>query len=145
MQKSRVVIYKDKNGDTELGIKIKYSEMLEAVRNTSWFENLSEEEKGEFMPVCDWCANIDTEYMFFPELGHKASCKKCAKSHKKNVSWYVEDTHTVFNSIILFVLNYDIGWSEVDLDKIDEFFVTKGHNEIHIRNFIERYKGDKHE
>lgn len=142
MQKSRVKIYKDKEGNTELEVEISYGEMLAAIWNTNWFENLSIEEKGEFVPRCDWCGNIDTKYTFFPELGHKVSCEKCAKSHKRIVKWYVEDTHTVFNIIITFILTYDIGWNEVDYDTIDEFFVSKGHNEIKIRELIERFKNE---
>ena len=142
MQRSRAIIYKDKEGETELKVKIKYGEMLAAIWNTAWFENLSKEERGAFVPRCDWCGNIDTEYMFFPELGHKVSCKKCAKSHNKIVKWYVEDTHTVFNSIILFVITYDIGWTENDYDVIDEFFKSKGHNEIKIRELIRRFKNE---
>lgn len=140
MINSRVKIYEDKDGDTELDIQMSFDEMMNAVMKTNWYKNLDAVSKSQFISVCDWCGKHDSEYHFFPELGMKVSCKKCAREHKKIVKWYPEDTNTVFNNIIIFVLTYDIGWSESDLNMIDEFFSSKGHNEIHIRKFIEKYE-----
>ena len=142
MNNSRVNIYEDKEGDTELDIHVSYEEMYNAVKKTDWYKELDEVSKGQFVSVCDWCGEVDSEYHYFPELGHKVSCKRCAKEHRKIVKWYTEDLHYIFNSLIMWVLTYDIGWSENDYRMIDEFFASKGHNEIHIKKFIEQYKKD---
>ena len=130
----KVEIYLDKNKDEELQIVIPRDEMKHAV------ELLGPEYIGH-TPICDWCGKKSDKFYFFPELGHKVSCPNDAKEHRKIVKWYVEDLHTVFNSLISFVLNYDLGWTDEDFDTIDRFFESKDHNEIHIRNFI----GGKHE
>lgn len=136
--KHTVQIYLGKDKEEELEILIPSNEMKEAVEKLDWFkENHSGE---EHQPVCDFCCKPDKMFSVFPELGHKCMCQKCAKEHKKHVKWYTEDTHTVFNSLISWVLTYDIGWSENDYRMIDEFFASKGHNEIHIKKFIEKYK-----
>lgn len=136
----RVILYEDKQGDTELDIHMTFQDMLDAVRKTNWYKEADMITKSQFVPRCDFCGMVDTDYHYFPELGHKVECNKCAKDHKKHVKWYIEDTHTVFNGLILWVLTYDIGWSERELDRIDEFFASKGHYDVHIRKFIENNK-----
>lgn len=129
-----VSIYKDKNDDTELEIKISYIEMRKAVESLDWWV---ENHAGEFhTPVCDWCSDTDDTYYFYPELGHKVMCEKCAKEHKRMVKWYTEDLHPTFNSLISFIQTYDIGWSEEDYRTIDEFFSSKGHYSLHIKSFL---------
>ena len=136
--KHTVQIYLGKDKEEELEILIPYNEMKEAVEKLDWFK---ENHPGEeHQPVCDFCCKPDKMFAVFPELGHKCMCQKCAKEHKKNVKWYTLDLHPVFDSLISWVLTYDIGWSENDYRMIDEFFSSKGHNEIHIKKFIEQYK-----
>jgi len=130
-----VKIYLDKDKEEELEILVPYSEMKQAVENLEWWkENHAGE---EHTPVCDWCCSTDEVYSFFPELGHKVMCQKCAKDHKKRVKWYTEDLHPVFNGLISWMKTYDLGWSEKDYMKVDEFFCTKGHYSLHIKKFME--------
>lgn len=119
-EKSRVLIYKDKNDDTEIAIKVSIAEAI------NWGG----------MGMCDMCGLIDNELYLCPELGLKALCTKCFKEHKKNVKWYIEDLHFTFNTLIQYVLNYNLKWSELDLDMIDEFFFSKNHFSLHIRKFM---------
>ena len=67
------------------------------VDNEEWFDSTEEYEQAS---KCDWCGEVDSEYYYFPELGHKVSCKRCAKEHRKIVKWYTEDLHYIFNSLI---------------------------------------------
>lgn len=135
---NRVEIYKGKDGETELAIHISYEDMYNAVTQTKWFDGLTEVQQYSFESICDWCAKKDDEYTFFPELGHKVMCNKCAKEHRKIVKWYTEDLHAVFNTLITFILTYELHLSDLELDTIDEFFSSKGHNEIHIRSFYKK-------
>ena len=135
---NRVEIYKDKDGETELALHLTYGNMYNAVVNTDWFVNLGRVEQERFQSICDWCAKKDDEYTFFPELGHKVMCNKCAKEHRKTVKWYTEDLHIIFNSLISFILTYEFYLNDLELDTIDEFFSSKGHNELHIRSFYKK-------
>lgn len=131
---NRVEIYKDKQQDTELAIHISREDMYNAVMKLRNVFPVDE----DFVPVCDWCDKADTSFQYFPELGHKVSCEKCAKEHRNLVKWYVEDTHNIFNSLIQWIMTYDINWSNEELGTIDEFFGSKGHNELHILSFLKK-------
>lgn len=121
---TRIVFYSGKDDETEIAVKVSLKEAIK------W---------GGF-GMCDMCGLIDNELYLCPELGHKALCPKCFKEHKKMVKWYTEDLHFTFDTLIQYVLNYKLKWSESDLDLIDEFFASKGHLSLHIRKFIEENK-----
>lgn len=123
-----VKVYLDKGKDEELEILIPYDEMKMAVEKLI---------NTEHIPICDWCSKTDSLYTFFPELGHKVMCQKCAREHRKIVRWYTEDLHPVFNSLISWMKTYDLGWAQNDYRKVDEFFSSKGHFSLHIEKFME--------
>ena len=123
-----VRIYLDKDKEEELEMLIPSDEM----------KKVNEPYLGsDFIPVCDFCGKHDDMFSFFPELGHQVMCQKCAKEHKKMVHWYTEDLHPVFNSLISFMKNYNLGWTQKDYMKVDEFFSSKGHLSLHIEKFME--------
>lgn len=113
--------------------------MYEAVTKTDWYK---ENNDPGFVSRCDFCGKVDDTFYYFPELGHKVECEECATEHMKHVKWYTEDLHVVFNSLITWVITYDIGWTQNDLRIIDEFFSSKGHHSLHIETFIKKYRGD---
>lgn len=124
---SRVKIYDDKNGDTELCIEVTKKEFM----------------KYNSAPICDMCGKECDKFYFFPELGLQLLCEKCSKDHKMIVSWYPEDTNVVFNILIRWLITYNLNYSNMELDMIDEFFRSKGHSELKVKELIEKFGGNK--
>ena len=131
--KSRVNIYKGADDEYELEIKIN-SEKLRVVNLENGHTYFS-----VHFPVCDLCCNQQEVFTFFPELGQQVLCDECARSHKKRVKWYTEDTTVVFNSLLNFVITYCDDLTGQELDTIDDYFRVHGHSEIKIRNFIGKF------
>lgn len=117
---TNVSIYYDKDGDSEIVLH---------------FDRLVWELKYNIC-VCDLCNSIDDDMYFCPELGMKLLCSKCFKEHKRNVKWYVEDTHSVLNNLVLFIQNYHVHLNSKNRQVINDFFFDKGHSEFKIESFI---------
>lgn len=127
-------LYVGVDGEKELEISIPVIEYLD------WMNHAG---INSFVPVCDLCGVPQHKnFYYYPELGAKFLCETCAKEHKERAKWYPEDTSIVLNSLINFVVNYTLNWTEKDYKVIDEYFCCHGHSELHIEKFIEKY-GDK--
>lgn len=118
---SRIVLYDGKDGETEIAIRVSAEECIQVLGG---------------MAMCDLCGNFDDTLFLCPELGFKALCGKCFRQHRRTVKWYTEDTHTVFNTLILMVKNYNLNWTENDFKNIDEYFSSKGWFSTHIKTFL---------
>lgn len=121
---NQLILYKSTTGDVLISIKIIDSKLSGA-------------------HVCDFC-NADSILMYLcPELGYNAICENCFKEHSKDAKWYVEDMHPIFNTLIDFICNYDLSFTEEELDIVNEFFEEHSHRDkIDIRKFMEVLKHD---
>lgn len=102
----RVFIYDGSDEHCELAIKVTVEECF------NWGG----------LAVCDLCNEDSHEYMYLcPELGSNALCEKCFEEHKGRVKFYQEDSPYIINSLLSYVKNYSLFFTDNDLKTITKF------------------------
>lgn len=129
---SRFTIYKGKDGEEEIYLTHSLLDIL----------NWAEKHNCNNVGYCDLCGKPEGTFYVHPELGHKSICEKCHNAYIKRAVWYTEDLHTVFNSLITFMLTYDFNYTSADCAMVNKFFESKGHMSMKIEDYLERFKED---
>lgn len=125
---TRVILYQDKNDETEIAIKASLQECI------NWGG----------LGSCDLCGYNDEELYLCPELGEKGLCKSCFDKHKRNVQWYVEDTHIVFDTLIVMCAFYKLKFTDYEYKMINKFFDAHGHSRLDMRKLVKIAKEANH-
>lgn len=135
IETEHLYVYNDNDSEIQIAFKVQQ----DTVTCNITTDNSSQ--TYEMKSACDLCGKHSKLYYVCPELPNHGICYACFTQHKKNVKWYQEDMHVIFNQILSNVLFNDLlkDITQEELDLIDNYFEAHSNHPLKIREFIKKY------